>query len=84
MVSLTVKDFTTAVLKSEGTVPDVSDSWRMSVTGERRTEFSCDPIKHGSLGDSLKDNLFNKLFRNWCKTEIQGTRQCELTVAILL
>ena len=37
MVSLTVKDFTTAVLKSEGTVPDVSDSWRMSVTGERRT-----------------------------------------------
>ena len=36
MVSLTVKDFTTAVLKSEGTVPDVRDSLRMSVTGEKR------------------------------------------------
>ena len=47
-------------------------------------KFSCYRIKHGSLGDSPKVNLFNKLFRNWCKGEKWGARECELTVTNLL
>jgi len=48
-------------------VPDKSDSLRMLVIVERRIsnfkgfveKFSWYRIKQGSLGDSLKDNLFN-------------------------
>ena len=58
-------------------MPDKSDSLRMLVIVGRRIssfkgfveKFSWYRIKHGSLGDSLKDNLFNKLFRNWRKGE---------------
>ena len=46
-------------------------------------KFSWYRIKHGSLGDRLKDNLFNKLFRNRCKGEKWGAREYELTVTDL-
>ena len=68
-------------------MPDASDSLRMLVTEcckDFVEKFSWYRIKHGNLGDSLKDNLFKKLFRNWCKGENWGTRKCDLTVAFFL
>ena len=68
-------------------MPDASDSLRMLVTEcckDFVEKFSWYRIKHGSLGDSLKDNLSNKLFRNWRKGEKWDARKCELTVVFLL
>ena len=64
--------------KYEATVPDVSEKDFKGFV----EKFSWYWIKHESLDNSVKDNLFNKLFRDWCQGEKWGTRECELTVHI--
>ena len=59
MVSLT-RIFAT-VLKSDRTVPDVSDLLSMLVIAFFVEKFSLDWIQHGSLGDSLKATFLKKL-----------------------
>ena len=68
-------------------MPDASDSLRMLVTEcckDFVEKFSWYRIKLGSLRNALTDNLFNKLFKNWCKGEKRGATECEMTVLILV
>ena len=64
----------------------LSDSLRMSVIVGRTSRRGLAGIVSNTeiLGTVWRMNLFNKLFRNWCKREKWGARKCELTVVFLL